>query len=79
MRRSREERTQKICYECEDPDPCYGRTPSCDIKIKYGPWYTITDEYNKVVGGGSSSGFIAGAGRAECGPGPSPYLPHSGL
>ncbi len=79
MLRSREERSRKICYECDEPDPCYGRTPSCDIKIKYGSWYTITDTYDKVVGAGSSSGFATGSGRAECGPGPSPYLPHSGF
>jgi len=79
VRRSREERTRKICYECDKADPCYGRTPLCDIKIKYGNWHTISDVYIKKVGGGSSSGFVTGLGRAECGFGPSPYLPHNGL
>jgi len=77
MRRSQDKRTKKICWECDEPDPCYGRTMPCGIEMKYGDWHTITDTYDKRIGGGSSTG-IAGPSGWTCAP-PSPWLPNSGL
>jgi len=66
MERIQEVRTRKLCFTCDDPDPCYGRTSSCDITLEYGNWEKQLDYYDKKIDWTQITGSVGLGGRVDC-------------